>query len=221
MERCRLSTLPALLRRLGSSLRQLLRPPPADLRGGQVLAVIECHLNPNARDAGAARHAAFNPGLLQACAASSTGLVQLPCPELACLGPRRARRPDQSLRDAMQTPASRQRCAHLAEQAADQLLTRVQTGCTLLAVVGGNAQSPGCAVHVGAGGLRATSGSLMLQLQAAMRARRLDPPFVPLRDDEPATYAQDLALLQVLMRPGVPADLTQQPWPTSELDNPP
>jgi hypothetical protein len=46
-----------------------------DVRGKRYIAVIECLLNQNARDSGAARYAAFNPGVLALCARYRVGLL--------------------------------------------------------------------------------------------------------------------------------------------------
>lgn len=174
--------------------------PPPDARGRRVVAVIECVLNQNVRDAGAADAPAMNWALVSLCHGHGIGIVQLPCPEIACLGPERARAPGSSLRDALNTDAARARCAQMAVHAADRLQAHAASGCEVLAVLGGNRQSPGCAVCLAGGTLQPASGLLMRALQAELRRRGMAIPFRGLHDAEPAALAQDLAWLDALAR---------------------
>lgn len=185
-------------------LRRVLPAPVAtprpDGRGRRVVAVIECVLNQNARDAGAARSPAMNWALVSLCHDHGIGLVQLPCPEIACLGTDRARAPGCSLRDALESEDGRLLCAQLAIDAANRLQAYVASGCEVLAVLGGNRQSPGCAVCLAGDTLRPESGLLMRALQVEVRARGLELPFRGLHDAEPAALVQDLAWLETLAR---------------------
>jgi predicted secreted protein len=173
---------------------------PVDARGRRVVAVIECVLNQNARDAGAADSPAMNWALLSLCHDHGIGVVQLPCPEIACLGMARSRAPGLSLREALETEDGQALCALLAVDAANRLQGYVAAGCEVLAVLGGNRQSPGCAVCLEGDTLRPTSGLLMRALQSELRGRGLEIPFRGLRDAEPAALAQDLAWLEALAR---------------------
>ncbi len=161
-----------------------------------MVAVIECVLNQNARDAGAANFAAMAWDVVHLCHEHGVGLVQLPCPEIACLGPARKRPAGVSLRAAIDTPEGRQCCAQLSADAADRLQGYVDAGYSVLAVLGGNPQSPGCAVHQDAAGLTPASGVLMIELQAELRRRGLEIPFRGLRDSDAAAWAQDLQWLE-------------------------
>lgn len=196
--------LESLRRRLGPFAATV---APSDGRSGRVVAVIECVLNQNVRDAGAAVSSAMNDELLAVCREHAVGLLQMPCPELACLGPDRERAPGQSLRQAMETEGSRRACATLAVQVADRIEAQVRAGQHVLAVLGGNVGSPGCAVHRDAAGLAASSGVLMLALQAELRRRGLEIPFRGLRDADAdaAAMAEDLRWLRerlAVARPG-------------------
>lgn len=183
------------------SLRNLFRPVPLDPRAKRMVAVIECQLNQNARAAGAACTPAQTPGLAALCERLQVGLLQLACPEIHSLGMARSRPPGISLRDAMETPPALLGCREIAMQTASRVAIYADAGCQLLAVVGGNMRSPGCAVHTGCTGLRPESGVFMLALQQALRERGLDPPFVALRDADPALYKEDLAALTRLLTP--------------------
>jgi len=189
-----------LKRLLRRALPARTAPPAPDPRGRRVVAVIECVLNQNARDAGAADAPAMNWDFVSLCHAHGIGLVQLPCPEIACLGMARDRAPGCSLREALNSDGGPARCAQLAADAADRLQAYATSGCEVLAVLGGNRQSPGCAVCLDGDTLQPASGLLMRALQAELRARGLELPFRGLHDAEPAALAQDLAWLDTLAR---------------------
>ncbi|MDP1901052.1 MAG: hypothetical protein Q8K96_11440 [Rubrivivax sp.] len=172
-------------------------PPqqPVDSRGRRIVAVIECILNQNARDEGAASSPALSWEVVALCHEHGVGMVQLPCPEIACLGMARARAPGGSIRAALDTEAGRARCAEISAQAADRLETYARAGYRVLAVLGGNPQSPGCAVHLDGQALQSSSGVFMRELQSELRRRGLEMPFRGLRDSDPALLADDLQWL--------------------------
>ena len=109
-----------------------------DVRGRRFVAVIDCILNQNARDAGAAQFPAINFELLQLCHEHHVGILQMPCPEIAALGFKRVRPPGQSIRDALDTESGRQRCSEIAMGVADRIEAGLAEGDVLLAVLGGN-----------------------------------------------------------------------------------
>ena len=161
-----------------------------------MVAVIECVLNQNARDAGAAIFPAMNGALLDLCRQYDVGIVQMPCPEIACLGFERKRPPGTSIRQALDTETGRQCCAKIGAEVADRLSAYADQGYRVLAILGGNPQSPGCAVHVGTEGLLPESGVLMQELQAELRKRGLEIPFRGLRDADAEQLKQDLDWLR-------------------------
>jgi predicted secreted protein len=167
-----------------------------DGRGRRIVVVIECLLNQNARDAGAARGAAMTWEVISLCHAHDAGLLQMPCPEIACLGLERARQPGQPLRSAMLTQASRQGCANISADVVKRIEAYVRAGCQVLAVLGGNPQSPGCAVHLDGRALLPTSGVLMLELQTELRRRGLEIPFRGMRDSDADLLSEDLHWLR-------------------------
>jgi predicted secreted protein len=179
--------------RLLKSLAARLGPSNAeDGRGKRFVAVIECILNQNARDAGAARFPALNFRLLQLCHEYDVGILQMPCPEIAVLGWPRTRPAGQTIRQALDTDDGRRRCAQLAGEIADRIEAYVAQGCRPLAILGGNPLSPGCAVHGGEAALTPDSGVFMTALHAELAARRLTIPFKAMRDHDPDLLAQDL-----------------------------
>ena len=170
--------------------------PTRDARGYRFVAVIECVLNQNARDASAACSPAMNFELLQQCHQHNVGILQIPCPEIVALGYERKRPAGQSLRQALDSEHGRSRCQALAAETADRIEGYVSQGCALVAIVGGNPRSPGCAIHHGPDGLRDESGIFMKALQKEMRSRGHDAIFQPMRDYDPQLLQQDLACLQ-------------------------
>lgn len=157
-----------------------------------MVAVIECVLNQNARDAGAAIFLAMNGALLELCRQYDVGIVQMPCPEIACLGFERKRPPGTSIRQTLDTETGRQCCAKIGAEVADRLAVYADQGYRVLAILGGNPQSPGCAVHVGNDALLPESGVLMQELQAELRKRGLEIEFRGLRDADAALLKLDM-----------------------------
>jgi predicted secreted protein len=184
------------------SLRSLLavfKPvPPHDGRGGRFVVVIDCVLNQNVRDQGAANCPAMNFEFLRLCHENGIGIMQMPCPEIAALGFKRQRPPGTSIRQALDTLAGQQACAELAASVVGRIVELSGQGFQPLAVLGGNPRSPGCAVHQEANALDAESGIFMLALQAELRHHGLDPPFRSLRDASPEWLAEDLQWLSQL-----------------------
>jgi predicted secreted protein len=190
---------PSLLLGLRDQILRLAKrtsEPPRDARGQRIVAVIECILNQNARDGGAASFPALNERVLSMCAGHDVGIVQMPCPERECLGPRRERPPGATIRRALETPEARRRCTNLATAMADRLCDYERSGCAVLGILGGNPESPGCAVHAGPAGLSEASGVFMLELERALRQRGMDVPFRGIRDADAEQERQDVDWLE-------------------------
>ena len=185
--------------RVLKSIKHWLHPAPSDVRGRRFVAVIECLLNQNARDAGAANAPALDQRLVQICHDHNVGILQMPCPEIHVLGYSRQRAPGQSLRDALNDGVCVARCQLLTQDIAGRIEAYVDQGYALLAVLGGNPLSPGCAVHQGGGGLDERSGLLMRQLECELRRRGHTPIFLPVRDHDPELHRLDLAALESLL----------------------
>ena len=98
----------------------------------------------------------------------------------------------------MLTQASRQTCAEIGVGVAERIETYVHSGYRVLAVLGGNPQSPGCAVHHDGGALLPPSGVLMIELQAELRRRGLEIPFRGMRDGNADLLAEDLHWLRTV-----------------------
>ena len=179
------------------------RRPPSDSRSRKVVVLIECHLNQNARDHGAARYPAINHALLDLLRNSDAGLFQVPCPEMHCLGLARGRPRGTSLREAMDTPDSRAKCRDLAQDVADRIEDYTRDGVEVIAVLGGDVESPGCAVHEGHSGLAPRSGIFMQELAAELRSRGLNVPFRGIRESRPDAFEADLHWLSERLTLGI------------------
>lgn len=177
---------------------QLVKPtersskPPDDIRGRCFVAAIDCILNQNARDAGAAQFPVMNFELFQLCHEHRVGVLEMPCPEIAALDFRREQAPRSTNRDALDTESGRQRCAEIATEVVDRVEAYRAIGYVLLAALGGNPQSPVCAAYDGDSGLRNESGVFMKALQAEFQERNLDARLKGMRDHDPELLEQDL-----------------------------
>jgi predicted secreted protein len=176
-------------------------PSARDVRARRLVACIECVLNQNARDAGAARSPAMIREVIRLCGEHDVGLLQMPCPETAFLGLARTRRKGESIRSALDTPDGRGCCAAISRDVADRIERYTDAGYRVLAVLGGNPASPGCAVHEGPDGLLPSSGILMQELEAELRRRSIEIPFRGMRDHDPALLAEDLQWLSPVLSP--------------------
>ena len=194
-----------MLRKPVAALKDMLgmTAPTRDARGRRFVAVIECALNQNARDTGAAGFPAMNFELLQRCHQHDVGILQMPCPEIAALGFERKRPAEkgkiQNLRQALDSEHGRSWCQALAVETADRIEGYLSQGCELLAIVGGNPHSPGCAIHHGPEALREESGIFMKALQEELRRRRHEAVFQPMRDHDPQLLQEDLARFQEVL----------------------
>jgi len=185
--------------RLLKRVKRWLRPPRPDARGRRFVAVIECILNQNARDDGAACSPAMNFRLLELCHTHGVGVLQMPCPEIHALGFARQRAPGENIRAALNTETCIERCAALAHDVTERIEVYLAQGYELVAILGGNPESPGCAIHHGSDGLCECSGLFMRQLQAEFRQRGRDPRFLAIRDHAPELHQIDLESLERLL----------------------
>ncbi|PIE43926.1 MAG: hypothetical protein CSA50_02940 [Gammaproteobacteria bacterium] len=172
-----------------------------DNRSGKLIVMIECILNQNARDDGAASFSAMNWQIVQLCHEYQVGILSIPCPEMKFLGFNRKRKRGQSIRDALDTPGGRQCCRTISRDIADRIDDYIAQGYQVIAILGGNPESPGCAVHCDADGkLLTRSGVLMKELQAELLHRRgITIKFIGVRDYDPELLAEDTELLKKIL----------------------
>ncbi|WP_051301691.1 hypothetical protein [Sedimenticola selenatireducens] len=173
--------------------------PKKDLRSGRLVFLIECLLNQNARDLGAAENPAVTREVMDLLADNGIGMVQIPCPEIACLGFERRRPAGQSIRQALGAPGPANCCRKLAAATADRIKSDLDQGFEVLAILGGNEESPGCAVHITGAGeteLAARSGVFMLALAAELERRDLQIQFRRMRDANAKLLNEDINWLR-------------------------
>lgn len=169
-----------------------------DSRSRRFIVVIECILNQNARDGGAATFPALSEPILQLCNEYKVGIVQMPCPEIKFLGFERTRQKGQSIKDALDTSDGRDSCRKISMDIADRIEEYLAQGYQILSILGGNPQSPGCAVHYTGDELSSTSGVLMRELQDELLNRNIHMPFKGIRDYDSNLFAQDIEWLRRL-----------------------
>jgi predicted secreted protein len=162
---------------------------------------IECIANQNARDRGAAQSPCAQIETLEILLEHDVGIAQIPCPEMACLGFARARPAGTSISAALLRPEAQARCRRLVHHTIERLQGYRDHGVQVVAILGGNAASPACAVH-GSGdplwpaALSKDSGIFMQGLAGAMAERAIDVPFRGIRDAEAGALADDLSWLR-------------------------
>lgn len=173
-----------------------------DSRSRRIVVMIECLLNQNARDDGAAVSPAMTEAVLELCQRYAAGIVQIPCPEMRVLGFKRSRPPGVSIRQALDNEAGRACCRQIGREIAERLQDYLRQGYNIVAVLGGNPESPGCAVHIKESGLTKQSGVMMQELFSELQNKGIAVPFRGMRDADPAWLAEDLAWLEALLRKG-------------------
>lgn len=183
---------------------QLLRGKPKDKRSRKMVAVINCILNQNARDFGAARYQGMNTDIIGILNKHGVGVLQLPCPEMSCLGLSRSRPKGLSIRYVLDTPDGRKCCRQLSISVVDQIHEYLKHNSKVLAILGGDAGSPGCAVHISSEDttnqtLADKSGVFMKELEAELRERNIKVPFRGIRDSSREMLKQDVAWLDNLL----------------------
>lgn len=173
--------------------------PRSDCRSRRLVFLIECLLNQNARDRGAAESPAVNRAVVDVLSEADIGMVQIPCPEIACLGFDRRRTPGKTIRQALAMPDAASCCQRLAVTTAERMQCYIDQGFEVLAILGGNEESPGCAVHAAgpdATRLTGRSGVFMRALARELARRNLPIEFHGMRDADPRLLHDDLEWLR-------------------------
>ena len=191
-------SLSPLLGKLNPLSHMVRDQKPKDNRAGQFVAVIECILNQNARDSGAAIFAGLNGRVVSLCEKYDVGILQMPCPEIAFLGFKRERPTEKSIRNVLDTIEGRQACRKISVAMIQRIESYILQGYRFLAILGGNPESPGCAVHNGDEGLLSISGVFMLALEEEFGRRHLKAPFRGIRDYDASLLEKDLRWLETV-----------------------
>lgn len=162
-----------------------------DGRSKRVIFLAHCALNQNAISDGTADYPGAHGDLIRLLLEEGVGIVQLPCPELRCLGldrgdPRGAERPvvveNTRIRRAMGRTEAREKLAGLVEEVLVQAREYRKHGFQLAGIVGMN-RSPCCGVESTSKGDREVPGQgvFLEALGAALAAEGMTVPAVGIK----------------------------------------
>lgn len=173
-----------------------------DKRSKRVVLVAHCILNHNARIDECAYYPGAMTDIVQVLADAGVGIVQMPCPELQCLGLDRSGRirdgKDIGIREALLGEA-KESCQALVQGVMRDVTEYRKHGFQVLGVIG-NDGSPACGVdftwYVDRSFAPGT-GALMVMLREALQKQGADIPFVATQDHE---WAERLPRIQALLR---------------------
>lgn len=174
-----------------------------DGRSKKVIFLAHCLLNQNAISDGTAVCPAAFGELIQLLLDHEVGIVQMPCPELCCLGldrgdVRGAERPvveeNTRIRRAMEEDGPRQKREALADLVAEQVQEYHKHGFQVLGIVGAN-RSPNCGVETTSDFDREVEGqgAFMDAIAQRLEAAGISVPMLGLKGSDDA--AQKVAAL--------------------------
>jgi predicted secreted protein len=117
------------------------------------------------------------------------------------LGLLRKRFEGESIRDVLDTEAGRKCCRNLSINIADRIQDYLENKTRILAVLGGNPESPGCAIHFESSdkdkkSLAIQSGVFMKEFHKELCRRSIEVPFRGIRDYDSELIKTDLEWLE-------------------------
>ena len=159
-----------------------------DIRSKRVIFLAHCILNQNAISDGTAGYPAAHADVVRALLDAQVGIVQMPCPELCCLGldrgdPRGAERPvvveNTRIRAALGTSEAAAKLDRLVDHVMLQIQEYRRHGFAIVGIVGVN-RSPSCGVDTTSDHDRELPGQgvFLAQLTAALDAAGLSVPVI-------------------------------------------
>ncbi|MFR7316696.1 MULTISPECIES: CD3072 family TudS-related putative desulfidase [Oscillospiraceae] len=162
-----------------------------DGRSKKVIFIAHCLLNQNAISDGTAVYPAAFQELIQRLLEQDVGIVQMPCPELCCLGldrgdPAGAARPvveeNTRIRGEMEKAETHTRLMSLVEQVMWQITEYRRHGFKILGIIGAN-RSPNCGVDTTSDHNAETPGRgrFMEELHKRLQAAGMELPMVGLK----------------------------------------
>ena len=162
-----------------------------DGRSKKVVFIAHCLLNQNAISDGTAVYPAAFRELVQYFLEHEVGVVQMPCPELCCLGldrgdERGATRPvaeeNTRIRRAMMQPEPRARLMALVDQVMWQITEYRKHGFQILGIFGAN-RSPNCGVDTTSDNNAEVEGKglFMEELYKRLQIAGIDVPLIGLK----------------------------------------
>jgi len=175
-----------------------------DARSKKMVAVINCVINHNARAETAARYPGMNDEVVEILRKYEVGIIQMPCPEMTFMGLARTTPPGLTIRDVLDTPEGRARCEALSVTVADSIEEFLRNGYSVAAILGGDVDSPGCAVPAPtkwAGGKPPEGGwgVFTKALLNELHRRDIHIPIRGVRDSARETLDEDLEWLDSIL----------------------
>lgn len=166
-----------------------------DARSRKIVFVSHCFLNQNSISDGTADFPAANRAIVSLLLEHDIGIVQMPCPELLCLGLDRGdvhggERPviveNTRIRAALQTPQASIKLRPLVEQVVYQMEQYQENDFAVLGVVGIN-RSPSCGIETTSAHDEEVAGMgvFMAALKQELDARGISLPMVGIKANEP------------------------------------
>ena len=158
-------------------------PPFDDARSKKVMFVAHCILNQNARINTCAYTPAAIPKIPECLLRRNIAIIQMPCPELACLGLGRGG-PEQ-IYDQLSTPGDRRYLRSIARDVVYQAMQYRKQGFRVLGVLGIDG-SPSCGVDITYySGEKPGKGAFIEELTQALADAKLDFPVKGVMDAKP------------------------------------
>jgi predicted secreted protein len=150
-----------------------------DARSRKVIFVAHCFLNQNARCNGSGVTPSAIPRIPELLMGRRIGIIQMPCPELGCLGLGR----EGLIYDQLSAYGNRRYLKALARDVAYQTRQYLKHDFRVLGILGINC-SPSCGVDCHAyNGAKPGKGAFMEELTEELRADGLDIPLVGVADE--------------------------------------
>jgi predicted secreted protein len=176
-----------------------------DNRSKRIIVVAHCLLNQNSISDRTADFPSQFRALIDLIMANDIGLIQLPCPELTCLGLDRKDRlggtrpllqENSRIRNLLSEPGSMDQLRHKAEEVAAQIQEYQSYGFEVLGVIGVN-RSPSCGVETTSqdGQETAGQGVFMELLTDALQGRGQTIKMVGVKTSESEASVQKLRQL--------------------------
>jgi len=162
-----------------------------DARSKKVVLLAHCILNQNSISDGTADFPSQVKKVVQFFLKNKIGIIQMPCPELMCLGLDRgdvhgAERPvvveNTRIRTSLNKPNSKKKLQPLVKQTIHQIKEYKKNGFSILGVVGIN-RSPSCGINTTSMNDKEVSGQgvFMKALQEELKKEKINLKFVGIK----------------------------------------
>jgi predicted secreted protein len=166
-----------------------------DARSKTIIFVAHCILNQNSISDGTANYPGTITEIIELLNKSGIGIVQLPCPELICLGLDRGNIKgcdspvmveNTRIRKLMEQEPAKSKIRQLVEQVVFQISEYVRYGFDIKGIVGIN-RSPSCGVDTTSKGNREVAGEgvFIEELRNKLEKNNINLRFVGIKSSEP------------------------------------